>query len=46
MLQHIDDNATKPRISKMHNVQETQKTASKQTGNGVFATSNFAILVD
>ena len=30
----------------MHNVQETQKTVSKQTDNGVFATSIFAILVD
>ena len=30
----------------MHNVQETQKTVSKQTDNEVFATSIFAILVD
>ena len=26
--QHIDGNASKPPISKMHNVQETQKTVS------------------
>ena len=25
---YIDGNASKPRISKMHNVQETQKTVS------------------
>ena len=31
----IDGNASKPRISKMHNVQETQKAVSKQTGKGV-----------
>ena len=30
----------------MHNVQETQKTVSKQTSNIVFATSILAILVD
>ena len=36
----------KPYISKMQNVQETQKTVSKQTGNWVFATSIFAILID
>ena len=35
-----------PRISKMHNVQETQKTVSKQTGHGVFAFSIFVISVD
>ena len=29
----IDGNASKPRISKMHNVQETQRTVSKQTGD-------------
>ena len=43
---YIDGNASKPRISKMRNVQESQKTVSKQTGNWVFATSIFAILVD
>ena len=32
---HIDDNASKPHISKMRNVQETQKTVSKQTRNSV-----------
>ena len=31
---------------KMHNVQETQKTVSKQTRNRVFATSIFAIFKD
>ena len=30
---HIDSNASKPRISTIHNVQETQKTVSKQTGD-------------
>ena len=30
----------------MHNVEERQKTLSKQTGNRVFATSIFAILVE
>ena len=43
---HIDGNASKPHISKMHNVQETQKTVSKQTRNRVFATSIFAIFID
>ena len=43
---HIDGNASKPHISKMHNVQKTQKTVSKQTSNIVFATSIFAIFVD
>ena len=38
---HIDGNASKPRISKMHNVQETQKTVSKQARNRVFATFIF-----
>ena len=40
----IDGNASKPHISKMHDDQE--KTVSKQTGDGEFATSIFAILVD
>ena len=35
-------NASKPHVSKMHNVQETQKTVSKQTRNRVFA----AIFID
>ena len=43
---HIDGNASKPYISKMHNVQETQKNVSKQTRNRVFATSIFAIFID
>ena len=45
---NLDGNAPKPHISKMHNVQETQKNCfkSKQTGNRVFAISIFAILVD
>ena len=43
---HIDGNATKPHIGKMHNVQETQKIVSKQTRNRVFATSIFAIFID
>ena len=30
---YIDGNVSKPRISKMRNVQETQKTVSKQTDN-------------
>ena len=30
---YIDGNSSKPRISKMHNVQETQKKGLKQTGN-------------
>ena len=30
----------------MHNVQETQRTVSKQTSNKVFTTSIFAILAD
>ena len=34
-------NASKPHISKMDNVQETQKTVSKQTRYRVFATSIF-----
>ena len=38
---HIDGNASKPRISKMHNVQETQITVSKQARNRVFATFIF-----
>ena len=38
-IQYIDGNASKPHISKMHNVQETQKTVAKQTRNRVFATS-------
>ena len=42
----IDDNASKPHISKMHNVQETQNTVSKQTRNILFATSIYAILID
>ena len=42
---HIDGNASKPHISKMHNVQETPKTVSKKLET-VFATSIFAILVD
>ena len=29
----MDGNTSKPRISKMHNVQEAQKTVSKQTGD-------------
>ena len=40
---------SKPHISKMHHVQETQKTVSKQTRNRVFVTSNssiFAIFID
>ena len=45
-LAHIDGNASKPHISKMHNVQETQNTVSKQTINIVFATSMYAILID
>ena len=40
----IDGNASKPYISKMHNVQETQKTVSKQTRNRVFATSKMPFL--
>ena len=36
-------NASKPRISKMF--RKHKKTVSKQTGNYVFATSTFAILV-
>ena len=43
---YIDGNASKPHISKMHNVQETQKTVSKQTRNRLFATSIFAIVID
>ena len=43
---HYDGNASKPHISKMHNVQETQKTVSKQTRNRVFATSIFVIFTD
>ena len=43
---HIDGNASKPHISKMHNVQETQKNVSKQTRNRMFATSIFAIFID
>ena len=43
---YIDGNASKPDISKMHNVQETQKTVSKQTRNIVFAASIFAIFID
>ena len=39
-------NASKLGISKMHNVQETQKTVSKQTDDWVFATFIFAFLVD
>ena len=42
----INNNASKPHISKMHNVQETQKTVSKQTRNREFATSIFAIFID
>ena len=44
----IDGNASKPHISQMHNVQETQKTVSKQTRNIfiVFATSIFVIFID
>ena len=43
---HIDGNASKPHISKMHNVQEIQKTVSKQTRNSVFTASIFAIFID
>ena len=39
-------NASKPHISKMHNIKETQKTVSKQTRNRVFATSIFVIFID
>ena len=46
MEMYIDVNASKPHISKMHNVQETQNTVSKQTRNIVFATSIYAILID
>ena len=42
----IDGNASKPHVSKMRNVQETQKNVSKQTRNRVFATSVFAIFID
>ena len=35
MLQHFDGYVSKPHISKMHNIQETQKTVSKQTGESV-----------
>ena len=46
-LTHIHGNASKPRISKMYNVQETlKKLTKKQTDNRVFYTSIFAILVD
>ena len=38
-MHDIDGNASKPHISKMQNVHETQKTVSKQTRNTVFATS-------
>ena len=37
----IDGNASKPHISKKHNVEETQNTVSKQTRNIVFATMSF-----
>ena len=43
---YYDGNASKPHISKMYNVQETQKNVSKQTNNIVYATSIFALLVD
>ena len=33
LMQHIDGNVSKLCISKMHNVQETQKNVSKQTGD-------------
>ena len=46
VLMNYDGNASKPHIRKMHNVQETQKTVSKQTRNRVFATSIFAIFID
>ena len=39
-------NASKPHISKMHNVQETQNNVSNQTRNRVFATSICVILID
>ena len=42
----IDGKASKPHISKIQNVQETQKTVSKQTRNSVFATSVDAIFMD
>ena len=43
---YINGNASKPHISKIHNIQETQTTVSKQTRNIVFATSIYAILID
>ena len=45
-IEDINGNASKPCFSKMHNVQETQKTVSKQTDNRVADTSIFAILVN
>ena len=44
--EHINGNASKPRISNMHNVQETQKNVSEQTDNRVIVTSTLPILVD
>ena len=41
-----DSNASKPHISKMHNVQETQKIVSNQTRTRLLATSIFAIFID
>ena len=32
-MYNIDGSTSKPRISKMHNVQEKQKTISKQTSD-------------
>ena len=46
LIEHIDGNASRPHISKMHNVQETLKTVSKQTRNRIFATSIFDIFID
>ena len=43
----IDGKASKPHISKMHSVQETQKAVLKQTRNRVLiATSIFSIFID
>ena len=46
MKKLIDGNSSKPHLSKMHNIQETQKTVSKQTKNRMFDTSIFAIFID
>ena len=46
ILIQIDGNPPKPRISKMHNVRETQKNVSKHTDNWVSDTSIFVILAD